>query len=127
MEYLQSLGKDYLTETLIWAVKNKKSKHFFNYEKMKAANNGKQMKSVWQIKSPGKAEKNHGKHPTQKPLELLLRCIEASTEPGNFVFDPFAGSSTTGVAAILLDRKFCGIEQETEFTELSINRLASAC
>lgn len=115
------------TETLIWAAKNKKSKHFFDYAKMKAANNGKQMKSVWQIKPPTKAEKTHGKHPTQKPLELLLRCIEASTEPGDFVFDPFAGSSTTGVAAILAGRKFCGIEQDSGFIELSINRLKSAC
>lgn len=111
------------TETLIWAAKNRKSKHFFNYEKMKSDNGGKQMKSVWQIKPPAKSEKRYGKHPTQKPLELLMRCIVASTEKGAFIFDPFSGSSTTGVAAVLLGRKFCGIEQEQEFINLSIERL----
>lgn len=111
------------TETLIWAAKNKKSKHFFNYEKMKIDNGGKQMKSVWQIKPPSKVEKQYGKHPTQKPLELLKRCIEAATEKGDFIFDPFAGSSTTGVAAALAERRFCGVEQEQEFIKLSIHRL----
>lgn len=111
------------TETLIWAAKNKKSKHFFDYQKMKEENGGKQMKSVWQIRPPAKNEKLHGKHPTQKPIGLLKRCIESSTEKGAFIFDPFSGSSTTGVAAALLERSFCGVEQEREFIELSICRL----
>lgn len=111
------------TETLIWAGKNSKTKHFFNYDKMKLDNGGKQMKSVWRIAPPSKQEKALGKHPTQKPLALLMRCIEASTNPGDFVFDPFLGSGTTGVAASLLKRKFCGVEQQAEFIQLAVKRL----
>ncbi len=111
------------TETLIWAGKNIKTKHFFNYEKMKLENGGKQMKSVWRIAPPSKQEKALGKHPTQKPLELLMRCIEAATNPSDFVFDPFMGSGTTGVATSLLKRKFCGVEQQAEFIQLAVKRL----
>lgn len=113
------------TETVLWAAKNDKSKHYFNYDLMRKYNGDKQMKSVWRFTAPGAAEKDHGKHPTQKPLALLQRCIEASTKPGDFVLDPFAGSSTTGVAALALNRKFCGIELENEFVDLSIKRLGS--
>jgi site-specific DNA-methyltransferase (adenine-specific) len=111
------------TETILWAAKNKKSKHVFNYDEMRAENGGKQMKSVWQFLPPGKDEKLLGKHPTQKPVKLLDRIVRASTKPGDFVLDPFAGSSTTGVGAILLDRKYCGIEAETQYVELSAARL----
>ena len=111
------------TETVLWAAKNEKSKHHFNYDAMRACNDGKQMKSVWRFTAPGSAEKTNGKHPTQKPLALLERCIEASTDKGAFIFDPFSGSSTTGVAAIKLGRKFCGVELEDEYIDLSIKRL----
>ena len=111
------------TETVLWAAKNDKSKHYFNYALMRKYNGNKQMKSVWRFTAPGAAEKEHGKHPTQKPLVLLQRCIEAATKPGDFVFDPFAGSSTTGVAALSLGRKFCGVELEDAFVDLSIKRL----
>lgn len=111
------------TETVLWAAKNDKSKHYFNYDLMRKYNGDKQMKSVWRFTAPGSAEKEHGKHPTQKPLVLLQRCIEAATKPGDFVFDPFAGSSTTGVAALRLNRKFCGVELEDAFIDLSIKRL----
>lgn len=114
------------TETLLWAAKSEKSRHTFNYDAMRADAGGKQMKSVWRILPPGKAEKRLGKHPTQKPLELLDRCIRASTVPGDFILDPFSGSSTTGVAAVQLSRRFCGIEQEAEFVELSKIRLEQA-
>lgn len=114
------------TETLIWAGKNSKTKHCFNYEKMKAENAGKQMKSVWRIAPPRKQEKAQGKHPTQKPLELLKRCIESSTVQGDFILDPFMGSGTTGVAALLANRKFCGMEQEPEFIELAVRRIREA-
>ena len=111
------------TETILWAAKNEKSKHCFNYADMRAENDGKQMKSVWRFTSPNTSEKLYGKHPTQKPLALLKRCIEASTNPGDFVFDPFAGSSTTGIAALNLNRKFCGVELENDFIDLSLKRL----
>lgn len=111
------------TETVLWAAKNQKSRHHFNYAAMKKKNGDKQMKSVWRFTAPGNAEKEFGKHPTQKPLALLERCIEASTKVGDFVFDPFAGSSTTGVAAMRMGRKFCGVELEDSYVQISINRL----
>lgn len=111
------------TETLLWAAKSEKSKHIFNYDDMRKEAGGKQMKSVWQILPPAKVEKSFGKHPTQKPVVLLDRCIRSSTRPGDFVLDPFAGSSTTGVAALDLGRRFCGIEKEPSFIELSRSRL----
>jgi site-specific DNA-methyltransferase (adenine-specific) len=111
------------TETIIWATKNKNSKHYFNYEEMKKLNNGKQMKSVWTISAPKKDEKKFGRHPTQKPLELLERIILASTTESDLIFDPFSGSSTTGLAAIKLNRLFVGCETEDEFIQLSIKRI----
>lgn len=114
------------TETVIWAAKDAGSKHVFNYGAMKERNGGKQMKSVWRMTAPGKKEKVHGKHPTQKPVALLERILLASTEPGAEVFDPFAGSATTGVAAIRTGRKFTGCEIEDRFVALSVERLESA-
>jgi site-specific DNA-methyltransferase (adenine-specific) len=111
------------TETILWAAKNAKSKHAFNYDEMRAENGGKQMKSVWQFLPPGKHEKALGKHPTQKPLQLLDRIVRASTKPGDFILDPFAGSSTTGLAASVNGRRFCGIEAELDYIELSVARL----
>ena len=82
-----------------------------------------QMRSVWAISPPKNGEKKFGKHPTQKPIDLLVRIILASTDKGNVVLDPFAGSSTTGLAAILNDRKFIGIDMEKKYLDLSIKRL----
>lgn len=114
------------TETIIWAAKNENSKHCFNYDKMREINNGKQMKSLWTLTAPNGGEKEFGKHPTQKPVQLLERIILASTSEGSLVFDPFSGSSTTGIAAINLKRKFVGTELEPEFLNLSIKRLEHA-
>lgn len=114
------------TETIIWAAKNEKSKHTFNYEEIRRINNGKQMKTVWTIPAPNGNEKEFGKHPTQKPVKLLERIILASTKEGDLVFDPFAGSSTTGVAAIKLKRRFVGCELESEYLKLSSRRLKTA-
>lgn len=81
------------------------------------------MKSVWQFLPPSKNEKTFGKHPTQKPIKLLDRIVRASTQPGDFILDPFAGSSTTGVAAIKNGRKYCGIDAELDYVDLSVARL----
>jgi site-specific DNA-methyltransferase (adenine-specific) len=111
------------TETIIWAAKNDKAKHCFNYDAMRKINYGKQMKSVWTLPAPNGNEKDFGKHPTQKPVALLERIILASTNESDLVMDPFSGSSTTGVAAIRLKRRFVGIELESEFLNLSVKRL----
>jgi site-specific DNA-methyltransferase (adenine-specific) len=111
------------TEIVLWAAKNEKSKHYFDYKLMKSMNQGKQMRNVWEISAPPAEEKKFGKHPTQKPVELLTRILLASTREGDLVVDPFCGSSTTGVSALLLNRKYVGIDLEEEYLELSKKRL----
>ena len=113
---------NFSTELIIWARKYEKKPHKFNYETMKQLNGGSQMTDVWRIPAVGMWEKTCGKHPTQKPLRLLYRIVLASTDEGDTILDPFAGSSTTGIAANLLGRKFIGIEQDSNFIELSKRR-----
>ncbi len=113
------------TETLLWATKAPKGsrdRYTFNYAEMKQENGGKQMKTVWRFGSPGKLEKRFGKHPTQKPVALIERCLRASTLLGDVVLDPFAGSGSTGVAAMRLGRRFIGMELEAEFSAVAANR-----
>lgn len=119
-------------ETLLWARKDPGAKHIFNYQDMKNGawhtsdfikKEGKQMRSVWAITTPKPDEKTFGKHPTQKPLALLDRIVLASTNRGDVILDPFAGSSTTGIAAIKNGRKFIGIDMEREYLDLSVARL----
>lgn len=107
------------TEFVIWARKSSKVAHQYNYGLMKQLNDDKQMTDVWQLPTIGRWEKSCGKHPTQKPLALLSRIILASTQPGQWILDPFSGSSTTGIASTLLGRRFLGIEQEESFVEMS--------
>ncbi|MBA2661319.1 MAG: site-specific DNA-methyltransferase [Bradymonadaceae bacterium] len=114
------------TETVIWAARDENSRHTFNYQLMKEMNGGKQMKNLWSIMAPRKSEKLQGKHPTQKPLELLDRIVLASTNEGDLVLDPFCGSATTGISAFRNKRRFVGIEQNPEYLELSIRRLREA-
>ncbi|MCK9266804.1 site-specific DNA-methyltransferase [bacterium] len=132
-------------ETLIWARKEKKVKHTFNYKDMVEWDDNyqknvkckycgksnryeilhekdKQMRSVWAINTPKRIEKTFGKHPTQKSLEVLKRIVIASTNKGDLILDPFTGSSTTGLAAYLFGRKFIGIDNEKPFLDLSIKR-----
>ncbi len=112
----------YSTEFIIWARKYEKKPHYFNYELMKLLNENKQMTDVWRMPAISPWEKKHGKHPTQKPLALLARTIMASTKTNAWILDPFAGSSTTGIAANLLGRRFLGIEKEEEYAEISCRR-----
>ncbi len=129
------------TEIVLWAAKNKKSKHYFNYSLMKSFSNGKQMRNLWQftekeeaqtvdnvwtISSPPSVEKKFGKHPTQKPIELLRRIVLASTKEEDLVLDPFCGSSTTGIASLLSKRKFVGVDLESNYLELSKKRILEA-
>ena len=156
------------TETILWAAKNAKSKHLFNYQAMKAVT-GKQMKTVWRkeefmvgtrstasqiapgtggegggegehlhnstlrtpnsalspiwtMPSPSSGEKVFGKHPTQKPVALVERCLLAATNPGDLVLDPFMGGGTTAVACIRLQRCFVGIELDPAHLNLAARR-----
>ena len=132
-------------ETLLWARKEKRAKHTFNYQTMVDWENnyrkevrcsrcgkstydeilhakGRQMRSVWAINTPQRVEKTFGKHPTQKSVELLKRIVLASTNKGDVVLDPFTGSSTTGLAAHLFGRRFIGIDNEKRYLDLSIKR-----
>jgi site-specific DNA-methyltransferase (adenine-specific) len=119
-------------ETIIWARKDKKAKHTFNYDimknglfpedKMKKENT--QMRSVWSIPTPKNVEKIFGKHPTQKPMDLLLRIIKASTNNGDIILDPFNGGGTTGVASLLVgNRYYIGTEIDAKYCQLTVNRL----
>ena len=117
-------------EIVLWARKSKNSQHTFNYEKMKFWNNpkdklknkDKQMRSVWSIPLISKQEKEFGKHPTQKPLELLNRIISSSSNEGDWVLDPFMGSGTTGIACSILNRKFIGIDSDKDYLDIAIKR-----
>jgi site-specific DNA-methyltransferase (adenine-specific) len=117
------------TEMLLWATKAKKGgkdRHKFNYELMKEENGGKQMKNVWRFSTPTDEEKRLGKHPTQKPVSLIARCLRATTDTGDLVLDPFAGSGSTGVAALKLGRYFVGYEQDKTYALLAAGRLSEA-
>jgi site-specific DNA-methyltransferase (adenine-specific) len=117
-------------ETLIWARKDKKAKHTFNYKLTREGHwpedalkkPGLQMRSVWSMGTPKPSEKKHGKHPTQKPIDLLRRIVLSSTNIGDIILDPFAGSSTTGLAAVANKRKFIGIDLEKDYLDLSVKR-----
>lgn len=121
-------------ETLIWASVGKKAKHTFNYKEMKHGEfpgdihkkPDKQMRSVWSIPNTPQREKSFGHHPTQKPLALLDRLIKACTNPGDLVLDPFAGSGTTGVAAVSNGRSFLGIEIDGDFVKLARKRIIAS-
>jgi site-specific DNA-methyltransferase (adenine-specific) len=115
-------------ETILWARKNEKIPHIFNYKTMKDWNDkitpsGKQMRSIWHIPLTPMNEKIYGKHPTQKPIELLKRIIASSTKENSLVLDPFNGSGTTGVVALMLNRKYIGIEKEEKFLKITQKRI----
>lgn len=113
-------------ETLIWAATSRAARHVFNYDEVRRLNEGRQMRTVWEIPTSPPREKDLGRHPTQKPLALLHRIILASSKPGDLVLDPFSGSGTTGVAALQLGRRYVGIELEEQYLELSRRRLETA-
>jgi len=113
------------TETIIWAAKNSKSRHTFNYKHMKQLAGGKQMKSVWTIPPPEPWQKKFGKHPTQKPVALLERILLAASAEGDLVLDPFSGSGTTLVAALRLSRRALAAEFDATWIQLALVRVCS--
>ena len=114
------------TETVLWAAKSEKSKHCFNYPLMRQIAGGKQMKSVWRIAAPRTAEKGFGKHPTQKPVALVERCLLASTKEGDLILDPFLGGGTTAVAALERHRACVGIEFDENNLKIAVKRVQNA-
>jgi site-specific DNA-methyltransferase (adenine-specific) len=114
------------TETILWVRKGQKTKHHFNYDLMKSYNDGKQMKDVWIMGRPKKDEKKFGKHPTQKPEEIIERMIHASTQENDIVLDMFNGSGTTGVVCARNNRNYIGIESDKSYCGLSRKRIKSA-
>lgn len=115
------------TEFVIWARREEKTSHYFDYDLMRELAGGQQMRDVWPLPAIGRWEKSFGKHPTQKPLALLVRILLASTKEGQWVLDPFAGSCTTGIAAHLLGRRFFGMDQSSDFLSLGVIRFGEAC
>jgi len=110
------------TEKIVWAAPDASSRHYFDYQAMKEENGGKQMQDIWAITPPRRQEKRFGRHPTQKPLELLMRIVRAASPEGALVLDPFSGSGTTGIACALLGRRFMGIELNPEYLEIARER-----
>ena len=103
-------------ETMIWASKSEGAKYTFNYEALKALNEGVQMRSDWFLpicngRERLKNTKGEKAHPTQKPESLLHRVLVGTTNPKDVVLDPFFGTGTTGAVAKMLGREFVGIEK----------------
>ncbi len=122
---MSRLASTHAHETLVWASKDKRARHTFNYELINSPDPGTQVSSVWRIPSVSGREKLHGYHPTQKPLRLVRRALLASSREGDLIFDPFCGSGTTGVASKELGRFFVGAETEREFAELAGRRIGA--
>lgn len=115
-------------ETMIWASKTEAGKYTFNYEALKALNEGVQMRSDWVLPictghERLKDENGDKAHPTQKPQSLLHRVLVGSTNPGDVVLDPFFGTGTTGAVAKMLGRDFIGIEREEKYRKVAEKRL----
>ncbi|MEE4187791.1 MAG: site-specific DNA-methyltransferase [Roseobacter sp.] len=116
-------------ETMIWAGRDETSKYTFNYEALKALNEGIQMRSDWVLPictghERLKDDKGDKAHPTQKPESLLHRVLVGSTNPGDVVLDPFFGTGTTGAVAKMLGRDFIGIEREEAYRKVAEKRIA---
>ena len=116
-------------ETMIWAGRDEASKYTFNYEALKALNEGIQMRSDWVLPictGHERLKDDHGDkaHPTQKPESLLHRVLVGSTNPGDVILDPFFGTGTTGAVAKMLGRDFIGIEREEAYRRVAEKRIA---
>lgn len=117
-------------ETLIWAITHEKAKYTFHYQNMKIFNDDKQMRSDWYIPictgTERLRDKENGQrvHPTQKPEALLQRILLATSNYGDIVLDPFAGSGTSAVLAKRFGRHFIAFEKDAYYVEQATIRLA---
>jgi site-specific DNA-methyltransferase (adenine-specific)/modification methylase len=114
------------TEYIVWFTKGKN--WIYNYEEMKKYNSGKQLRDVWEFpvlqgKERIKNEEGKPAHPTQKPLKLFTRLVEAGTNEGDLILDPFIGTGTVAEVAIQNKRKFIGIEQDAEYVKIAKTRI----
>ena len=75
---------------------------------------------VWEF--PRVSGKNQ-LHQNQKPVDLILQCIEKSSDPGALVFDGFMGSGTTAIACLKTDRHYIGYELDPEYHKIAQNRI----
>ena len=117
-------------ETLIWAAKGASAKNYtFNYEALKAGNEDCQVRSDWFLPICTGAERlkdasGNKTHPTQKPESLIARVLQAASQPGDLVLDPFFGTGTTGAVAKRFGRSFIGIEREATYAAAARARIA---
>lgn len=114
------------TETILWATKAQRGsadRYTFHYQEMCRENGGKQMQTVWRFAPPNASERSFGKHPTQKPVALIARCLRASTNPGDLILDPFMGSGSTAVAALRLGRRFVGCDVTEDYVRMAVLRV----
>ncbi|MBP9836811.1 MAG: site-specific DNA-methyltransferase [Candidatus Pacebacteria bacterium] len=114
------------TEHIIWAVNEnqKKAKNWtFNYKDLKKINGDLQMRNMWDIISTPKSEKKHGKHPSQKPIEVINRLVIGCSNKDDIIIDPFMGSGTLPVVAKMTGRKFIGIDSDSNYCNLAKKRL----
>lgn len=117
-------------EQVLWLAPERHDplEHWFDYAEAKRIGGGKQLRDFWELPSrAGKAETAHGRHPTMKPLALLDRIVRLSAPPDGLVLDPFAGSGTSGAAALALGRRFIGIEIDPGYADLAARRCSAAC
>ncbi|MGR3493592.1 MAG: site-specific DNA-methyltransferase [Shimia sp.] len=117
-------------ETMIWASRSEGAKYTFNYEALKALNEGVQMRSDWVLPictGHERLKDEHGDkaHPTQKPESLLHRVLVGTTNPGDVVLDPFFGTGTTGAVAKALGRHWIGIEREAAYRKVAAKRIGN--
>jgi DNA modification methylase len=117
------------TETLIWAVREKGAKGYtYHPQVARSFENGKIATNVWYIplctgKERLRDEQGRKLHPTQKPEALLERIILVSTNKGDIVLDPVAGTGTTGYVAKKLGRHFIMIERQKKYAIAAKERL----
>ncbi len=115
-------------EFIIWAKYAEGTRYTFHHHQMKQFNEGKQLGSMWSIRSCGgpermKDDKGEKLHSTQKPEELLHRIIMASSVPGDIVLDPFLGTGTTAAVARRLHRNYIGIEKNERYIPYAQRRI----
>jgi len=123
-------------ETILWAHTGtpKKRKYLFDYAEAKSSDfpedklkeQGKQMRTVWDVpNNKERSEIAHGKHPTQKPVRLLVRMLRLSSKPGQICLIPFAGSGSECVAALRCGLHYIAFETERQYAEIAEARIAN--